>query len=170
MADTLPIYCTDTSSLIDFKERNPPDLYPGPWEKLAELGLAGRLVAPREVRRELEAGDDELVSWASRQANLFRDPGEAEVEAVKEILVAFPRFIDIDRERPIADPFVVALALVHNRSQAGVMFPQQCIVVTQERGRRAITAPPKIPDVCAHYGIEAVRLLALMRAEGWAFR
>jgi len=176
LADQPPIYCIDSGSLFDLKQRNPPDLFPGPWAKLAELGRSRRLIAPREVRREIEAGDDEVVEWALHNANLFRDPDDAQLEIVREILREFPRFVDLGKERADADVFIVAVALLINRSQpssifpqVSPMFPQRCIVVSEERPRRAPTGPPKIPDVCAHYGIECIKLFTLMRNEGWTF-
>lgn len=168
MADQ--IYCIDTSSLIDLNRRHPKDIFPGLWERLGELAQKGRLVAPREVFRELERGDDELVPWAREHIDMFQDLDEAQLEAVREILEQFPSFVDPDKETPEADPFVVAFAVVRNRVQSQSMFPRPYVVVAEERGRRSSEQRPRIPDVCQHLGVSCLRTFELMRAEGWTFR
>lgn len=146
------------------------DIFTGLWERLAELARSGRLVAPREVLRELEKGDDELVPWAREHAMMFQDPDEQQLVTVQAILRQFPDFVDPDKETPEADPFVVARALVGKASQSASMLPQIWVVVAEENRRRMPEQRPRIPDVCDHYEIPCMRMFDLMRAEGWAFR
>ena len=63
-----------------------------------------------------------------------------------------------ERNRSIADPFVIAVAKVRKMA-----------VVTGEK-RKGNPARPKIPDVCAAYGIKCLSLLELMKSEGWKFQ
>lgn len=164
------IYCIDTSSLVDLNRRYPQDIFPGVWDRLSALAGIGRLVAPREVLRELAKGDDELIPWAREHSVMFRDPDEPQLAAVRNILERFPDFIDPDKENPEADPFVVALAAVGNASQSVSMLPQTWVVVAEESRRRTPDQRPRIPDVCDTYGISCIRIFDVMRTEGWAFR
>lgn len=57
--------------------------------------------------------------------------------------------------RPIADPFVIALAEAINGC-----------VVTQEKEKPNAA---KIPNVCDHFDIECTNLQGFMEREGWKF-
>ena len=57
-------YCLDTSVLIELQRGTyRRAVFPGIWEDLEQLVVDGRMVAPREVRRELEDARDELTTW-----------------------------------------------------------------------------------------------------------
>lgn len=64
----------DASSLIRLSQDNPQARYPKIWDRFEELIEKGLLRAPREVRLELERGDDELANWAKTRFALFVDP------------------------------------------------------------------------------------------------
>ena len=144
------------------------DIFPGIWERLAELATSGRLIAPREVLRELEKGDDELLPWAREHSMMFQDPDEQHLATVQSILEQFPDFVDPDKETPEADPFVVARAIVGRGS--GSLLPQNWVVVAEENRRRTPEHRPRIPDVCDHYEAPFMKMFDVMRTEGWAFR
>lgn len=63
-------YVIDSSSLIDLKRKYPVDVFPGVWEKIDDLIVSNRLIAPEEVFNEIENGDDELVPWALLKINI----------------------------------------------------------------------------------------------------
>ena len=152
-------YCIDTSAILDGWVRYyPRDVFPSLWNKLEEMIVAGRLVAPDEVLKELSKNDDDLHEWARLQDGLFC-PLEDEVQiATAKILSDFPKLVNNERNRSIADPFVIAVAAVRKLS-----------VVTGEK-RRGNLDRPIIPDVCEAYGITCLTLLELMKTEGWKFR
>ena len=152
-------YCVDTSAILDGWVRYyPRDVFPTLWDKLEEMIAAGRLVAPDEVLRELSKSDDDLHEWARSQDGLFCQLEDDVQIATTEILGAFPKLVNNERNRSIADPFVIAVAKVRGFS-----------VVTGEK-RTGNSARPKIPDVCDAYGIKCLTLLELMKNEGWKFR
>jgi predicted nucleic acid-binding protein len=152
-------YCIDTSAIVDGWVRYyPRDVFPTLWDKLEKMIAAGRLVAPDEVLKELSKNDDDLHKWARLQDGLFC-PLEDDVQiATAEILAVFPKLVNNERNRSIADPFVVAVAKVRKLS-----------VVTGEK-RKGNPMRPKIPDVCDAYKIRCLTLLELMKSEGWRFR
>lgn len=117
----------------------------------------GQLRAIQEVRVELERQEDALLAWALAQDGLFVEFDEEVQKAASEVLARFDRLIDANSGRSGADPFVIALAQVKN-----------CAVVTEERARSAIN--PRIPDVCAGYGIPCFNIVHVIRTEGWVYR
>jgi hypothetical protein len=68
------------------------------------------------------------------------------------------RLIGIGSGRSGADPFVIALAMVHGGT-----------VVTEETLSRNLTKP-RIPDVCDAMGIPRLNLLGFVQAPSWVFR
>ena len=59
-------YCIDASSLINLKQYYRRKVFSGVWDKIEEMVRAGRLIAPDEVRREIEK-DDLLGPWAKKK-------------------------------------------------------------------------------------------------------
>ena len=157
------LYCIDTSSLIDLK-LYPRDLFGPLWVFLEEIIAAERLIAPNEVLRELEKGDDEIYKWALTQKKAFVDLTPELGTVLSEVLTDIPELAKTIaiRPGPYADPLVVALALLRVRSGAS-----KCTVVTQERigGVGSV----KIPNLCSRYGISPVVLLDMVRLEGLTF-
>jgi len=145
-------YCIDTSALIDLSMQYPVDVFPSLWTDLERLKRNARLVAPRQVLEELVPKNDELLAWARANKDMFAEKTEEHMRLVTEILVNFPKLVDILKETEEADPFVIALAITDSRS-----------VVTSERSGHP--SRPKIPDVCAQYEIECLSLVEFFRQE-----
>lgn len=124
-----------------------------------------RLIAPKEVLKEIKRGDDALVGWVRKKSRMFRALDSDQAKRVSEILAACPALIDPMSEMPQADPFLIALALVGNAPPTQPLFKAKYVVVTQE-GRNK---PHKIPQVCSKAGIECLRLLDMFEREGWKF-
>ncbi|MGA2222110.1 MAG: DUF4411 family protein [Verrucomicrobiia bacterium] len=159
------IYCVDTSSMIHIHRDYPEDVFAGLWQSIAKLVQTDRLIAPREVFKEIERGDDQLLKWAKKHKHIFRNLDPTQVQMVKQIEADFPALVDWLRETPEADPFVIALAQVQAENRKGELFASKHIVVTQESPTKA----NRIPAVCRHYGIECINVLELFRREGWKF-
>jgi hypothetical protein len=73
--------------------------------------------------------------------------------AVKTVLASHKRLIGIGSGRSGADPFVIALAMVHGGT-----------VVTEETLSRNLTKPT-IPEVCDATGIPRLNLLGFVQAQ-----
>jgi Domain of unknown function (DUF4411) len=153
------LYCFDTSALIDGWTRYyPQDLFPALWENLDALIANGRIASSDEVLRELKKKDDGLYAWAKERPLLFCDLDEPIQLATHEVLAEFPRLVDTVKNRSAADPFVVATARVRGAT-----------VVTGERNA-GTNERPRIPNVCAHYGVRTLTLLQFIREQNWVFR
>jgi uncharacterized protein DUF4411 len=55
-------YCSDTSALIELHATYGGDVFVSLWQNVAGLVKEGRLIAPREVLREIEKKDDDLLN------------------------------------------------------------------------------------------------------------
>jgi hypothetical protein len=159
MGNLFPAYVIDTNALIDLWRRwYARDVFVGVWRNVECLIRSGEVVAPLEVLKELESQRDELYAWAKKQ-KFFFDLDTHQIDALNAILKDFPggTFVDVNKTKPDADPFVVALAKVEGWK-----------VISSENP--AGTSPRKrIPDVCAHYGIKCLRLLDFFREKQWRF-
>jgi hypothetical protein len=141
------IYCVDTSSLVTIQRIYRLSKLEGVWEFLDGLANEGRLAAPREVLKELEAGqDDEIYQWAKKHIGIFRQLTQEQWQVAQDIVndPKYKGFIDPDKEIPEADPFVIALAVEEQKQTR--LIPEQWIIVADEipakQGKK-----PRIPDV-----------------------
>jgi len=161
-------YVIDSSSLIELNRRYPPDRFPSLWKKIESLIKEGLIIAPEEVRKEILRGDDTLKRWVIDQKKLFKPLSPAQMGIVKEILRKYPAIAKSDSETPVADPFVIALAVEMQKDPQTHLAPVRKgrIIVTEERLRGLKV---KIPLVCQDYGINCIDLLGLCREEGWTF-
>lgn len=159
-------YVMDTSSLIDLKEKNPMDIYETVWKKLESLIDHGFLISPEEVKREVLIWDDELGKWAGKNERMFKPLNGSQIRKVFEIQSDFPSLVDLDKETPEADPFVVALALVKDPQPTIETVGTERVVVSEEkrRGNRV-----RIPMVCQRYGLKCLSIFDVFRTEGWKF-
>ncbi|MCH7472759.1 DUF4411 family protein, partial [bacterium] len=99
------IYCFDTSSFVCLKYSFPLDSWLQPmWGLVDDRAADGRLVAPREVRREINEHykNDELKDWIRAHENVIREMDDAQEHYMKMIMKKFPNIIDIEAERPNA--------------------------------------------------------------------
>jgi hypothetical protein len=135
------------------------------------MANSGQLLAPHEVYKELEAGsDDDIFKWAKRHKFIFRDLNSEQFELAQKI-INDPKYrdsFDLDKETPEADPFVIALALVEQRTIS--LFSAQIVVVSDEN-RATIGKKPKIPNICAdpNYQVECIHVLDMFDREGCQF-
>ncbi len=107
-----PVYCIDTSALIDLHKLYPSDVFVSLWEKLDELVKQGRLITPHEVFKEITRKDDELLRWLKERKSMVTHLDQEQLDMVKGILQRFPQLVDPNRPLPEADPFIIALAVV----------------------------------------------------------
>lgn len=155
MVGLVVTYSLDTSALIEpWTRRYPPDVFPGVWSWLEARISIGEVRAIDEVRTELERQDDALLAWCRVQANLFAVPDDAVQSALVDVLRKFPTMADHERDRSVADPWVVAHALAKGLT----------LVTYEQMGKQA---RPKIPNACAHFGIRVASMVDLLRETGF---
>ena len=159
------IYIIDSSSLIEINRHHAMDVFVGLWKNLSSLIKNDRLIAPKEVLKEIENFDDSLAKWAKKQKKLFKNPTSRQIQIVQEILKEYPSIVDINA-RHSADPWVIALAIEQSTSPQKTLSQIKRIVVTEEklRGNRV-----RIPLICQNKKIESIEIVDLFRKEGWKF-
>lgn len=154
------MYCIDTSSLITaWYERYPPDVFPPFWDKLNELILTDKIIAPSPVLDEIERRSTELHKWLKDRDVMFQPLSENIQLKARAILEKFPRLVGQRKNRFSADPFVIALALETDK-----------ILITEENPTGKDNKP-NIPDVCNNDGFRRhyFNILGLIRNEKWVF-
>lgn len=150
-------YCIDTSALIAaWSERYPIRHMPQFWQRLDALVDAGRLVAPEEVRREIQKKADGLYDWVNSRKPMFVELEASIQERAKDILREFPWLLKNMPGKSPADPFVIALAL------------DRGLTVITEEGRGS-EKRPQIPFVCDARNVRCTNLLGLLASEDWVF-
>ena len=157
-------YCIDASSLINLKQYYRRKVFSGVWDKIEEMVRADRLIAPDEVRREIEK-DDVLGPWAKKNKKMFRKLDQEQTDTAKDVITLFPNLAKPGKFGPAADPFVVTLARLEVRRASSSLLQQEsrCVVVTDERHTH------RIPVACKHYNLSCVSLVDLFDREGWKF-
>jgi hypothetical protein len=150
-------HCIDTSALLEaWVRRYPNDVFPGLWAHIEALAAEGKLRAPDEVLRELQAKDDDLAKWTKQRGDLFVSLEPEVMAGVREVLETFPRLVGTLKSRNRADAFVIALAKVEGLA-----------VVTEERG--GTEDRPRIPLICEHFKVPCINTLEFIRETGLTF-
>lgn len=152
----MTVYCIDTSTIIDAGERYYPiDVFPGFWEKLDKLIIAGRLKAPETLIDELEGKADDWRQWVydRRDAMIWEiDPViQHAMSVVMPVYAANTKNLDSVK----GDPFFIAAAMAHSA----------CLITSEQPRRGGV----KIPKICDALAVKWAPLLAVVRTEGWTF-
>ncbi len=154
------MYSIDTSALLEgWVRAYPPHNFPAVWERIDQLVDAGEFLISQAVLWDLEKKSDEVHAWCvereEKMVVVIDDPVQ---NRMSEIMASYPKLVDTRTGKSGSDPFVIALAQVHDLTLT---------VVTSERG--GIQDRPKIPFVCQAEGITCITLLGMIQAQGWTF-
>jgi hypothetical protein len=149
----------DTSAFLNGRrDHYPVATFPSVWELVGDALEDGRIIAPREVYRELTAKDDETAKWATERAGAFVEPSPEVQKAAGVILAMLPN----PGVRDGADPFVIAEAQMRSFT-----------VVTYE-GRSFSGVPTRrwdrtMPGICRQVGVPCCTLPEALAMLGASF-
>lgn len=139
-----------------------PEQFPSFWSRFEDEIDAGRVLSVREVFNELERLDKVswLSSWAKERKTAFVLASSAETNFVGEVFQVphFRNLVGLRQQllgQPVADPFVIAAARVRG-----------FCVVTEEANKKNAA---KIPNVCAHFGIDCTNVEGFLQRLHWRF-
>ena len=140
-------YCLDTNCFIEaWNKYYSPDFCKDYWNVLERLGNDGVFFITEMVKKEIDNKDDKLSSWLKNNSKFVKPITEEVQLKLKEIYTkdeSHKRLVDNTKDRSMADPWVIAHAIVEN-----------AIVVTKEP---LVDNPEskkiKIPNVCNNMGI-----------------
>jgi len=134
------------------------DFCPAFWDWLIESNKAKQVFSIEKVGDELEAGNDDLASWAiQRRAGFFLKPDTTIVPALGRVSTWAigqryePAAVSIFLQ--VADYYLVAQALAHGQT-----------LVTHEIASTS-TKRIKIPDTCLGLGIKCMTPYEMLRRE-----
>ena len=132
------IYCLDTNVLIEpWNKYYSMELCPDYWELIDNLAKERIIFCTKEVRYEIEKTDDDLKTWLQARPHLICEVTTEVQNNVRDILLKFPRLIQHTKDRSMADPWIIAHAMVQN-----------AVVVTKEIKKPQNSKKVAIPDVC----------------------
>lgn len=152
-------YCFDTSAFTDsWRRYYKPNSFRIIWDRIGELIKEGRILVPEEVKKEIGAGKDELITWFKQYHSNVAPVTAEQIAIVSEIVNKYPLVSQYKKPRAYhADPFVVALGKTTSTT-----------VVTYEK-RNSSNDHPAVPDLCKEYGVECCSLADFFENEGWEF-
>ena len=135
------------------------DICPGFWDWIARRAAAGDLYSVEEVGRELQAGTDELASWAAARGDAFFLPADAIMLPSFQVVSGWMNTRNYAQAAvatflQVADYFLVARAHAHGD-----------VLVTHEIPGQQSQRKVKIPDVCIGLGIRFMNPFEMLRAE-----
>jgi len=162
--DKEKIYCFDTSVFISLNRIHNIVPIPDFWEFLEKFFKDGKIVSHEYVFDELTPGDF-VGKWIQNKQQYFIGLTDKQFENVEKILKQFPDFIDTQKEKNQADPWVIALAM--EKAEEENLFGKNSLiyVVSQEK----ISSSKKIPAVCRAFKIEHFNLEAFLKDNGMRF-
>lgn len=150
-------YIFDSGPIIDFKHYY-EDVFISLWDRFEELIENGKILSSIEVYRELKQRDDDAAAIANKYKSIFLKPLIEEQQYVKEILIKHSeliRFKNIAGGAPVADPFIIAQAIVNKAT----------LVTTEKFKPNA----HNVPNICKEYGINVLNLKEFFIKENWKF-
>jgi len=159
------IFCFDTSAFVDIHRhlsRLIPQLYP----ELDKLFNSGRLISHKIVFNEITTRSekpDSLTKWILSKEAFFKGITPQQALFVSDIVQRFPALIHYNKEKDDADPWLIALVLVHRSTPSLFSSLQDFAIVTTE----GANIPGHLPDACRHYFIEPLDLPGFFEANGW---
>jgi hypothetical protein len=160
MADPAQKYCFDSSIFIEgWRVHYPPVSFKPLWDKFVLLMKEGRIIVPKEVEKEILAGDDDLKAWFKLNNDCVRPYTAEQIIVVSKIVNKYPKVSQYHKDRARhADPFIVALAKAEG-----------AVVVTYE-GPNGNSNNPSITTLCKEYEIECCKMSGFFEKEEIAFK
>jgi hypothetical protein len=154
------MYVLDSNVFIDAKNRHYGfDFMPGFWDWIVAQHAAGVLCSIDDVKKELEAIQDDLTTWAKNNSAIFL-PIDASVQSSMQQLAAWATghsgysgaaasgFLGV------ADYPLVAFAHTYSHT-----------VVTHERSAPNSQKKIQIPDACTAFGVPCIDPFTMLRTE-----
>jgi hypothetical protein len=158
--ETPPAWCLDTNVVVSFLHEDDDEHYsrqvfPDAWRAFESDIATGLIIAPPQVREELETWCPtipELHRWLAARRSMFHDLDTSALTWAKRIVNSYPGYAK-DRNY-LGDLCVIALA-----------GSRSLTVITNEK--RATGQPsrqrPKIPDICNDFDIPCLTVIGYLR-------
>lgn len=135
----------------------PIDVFPTVWERMGQWADDGVVGSIELVYDELAVQDDEVLEWAEQHKHIFTQLDEAVQQEGSRVLSTHGNLVDLKRRKSGADPFLIGHAIVNGTT-----------IVTEEQSVGPGAKLVKIPNVAPAYSVYCIKLLELLRAEGFS--
>ena len=146
-------YVIDSSALFDLKKNYSPTVFKGLWNRFNKLCDDEVIISVREVYNEIKRGSDWLVDWADQHEKIFLEPATVvEFKLIGELQEKEPSWIDINSDKPKADPFVIACAKTNN------------FIIIQHENLNS-----NLPRIAKGLELKCFRLQEFFESEKWEF-
>lgn len=155
-----PLWCLDTNVVVSFLREDDEEAYsrqvlPDQWRTFERDISSGLIIAPPQVREELEGWCVEISdmrAWLNTHTGMFRDLDAAALAAAKRAVNAYPAYAS--NRNYLGDLCVIAMAASRGLT-----------VISNEKPAKGQPSRnrPKIPDVCAELGIGFVSVIGYLR-------
>ncbi len=106
-------YAVDTCSFTQLNRSYPLEVFPSVWGKVEELISEQLVCSVEEVYIEIIEQDDALADWVKKKQHIFLPIDEEIQQKAKDILQTHSNLLDLRRNKSGADPFLIAVAMVH---------------------------------------------------------
>lgn len=145
------VYIIDADSWIAcHEERYPTDVFPGIWDRIQAAAFDDMIKTPRQAVKETGDGSNGVSAWIRTiQPSIVLQETTSVVDKMNDVIHKFPTLTRGIEES--ADPWLVAHAMVLS----------DAVVVTEES--RSLGGRPKVPNVCAAFGVQSINLLTMFR-------
>jgi len=161
MSQVIPIYCIDTNTLVSFLKESDDefygrDVFSSQWELIEELINSGLMIAPKNVKLELDkwkASSPEVKEWVSNHHHMFVEIDDSQLISAQLILGKFKAYAK--NENYANDLSVIALA--HSKDLTIITLEQLAITHAYSK--------PKIPNVSKDFGVRCVSVSGFLRLE-----
>lgn len=167
MNNSLPHYCIDTSSLINWWDEDyTPEVFEGLPDRLADLIAQGRLKSTRSVQDEIKDSDPKikpvsLARWCKSHVDFYLEDDEEIQRHVREIMA---KFQSPKKKLGIggADPFVIARAMLNGANWY--------VISNENPAAGRPDKNPNIPYVCGQLNVKHIRFLDMLKMENWKLK
>lgn len=155
-----PEYCIDTNVVVSFVSETDDefygaDIFQAQWRSIESMIASGRIVAPRQVERELQGHASKRAKvgpWLRCRGYMFRDVDtDAQLHVAKRIVNQYPIYGRTEN-------FLGDLAVMSLAGALGITVITLEAAVPQSGQRH-----PKIPNVCAEFGIGCLSVSGFFR-------
>lgn len=154
--DHQPKYVIDTSAFIDLKNNYPPQVFKKTVWKDFETNFKNKtIISVREVFLELKKGSDYLSNWIDDYKDSFFYPDDVECHIVRSLQNEYKFFVEIDKNGPHADPWIIACAQRY-----------KLIIIQHEQLKNN---KQKLPYISKLKGIEYIKLPDLFQREKFEY-
>jgi hypothetical protein len=159
------MWVIDTDSILKLYTTYSPDYFSTLWAELDELAERSQLLSTIVNYLEIEEriGQEWLYEWKKAHKAMFLEIDGEVQDHVVEILEVFPDLIEQQSDKEQADPYLIALAM-----QRGAIVITEEIPLTPEAMRNPERkSKMKIPNACAHFGIQTMNLVRFVNSPEW---